>query len=175
VRVTLDIRPPRPADLESLLNWLASHNARQLQANPRLPLLYDSGVVYRPETGGELWSDVVATLQRGREDCDALAAWRAGELQARGWRALMPGDPGADVARALGLDVIPACVSLINGGRRRLLHAVVRYRIGQRVYEDDPSTRLGMTHSAHGPQIGARVYARWAQLGIRPRVLRRAA
>ena len=54
-----------------LLNWLAQENARLLRARPELPLLYDSGVVYRRETD-ETWCDYLNMLAQGHEDCDGL-------------------------------------------------------------------------------------------------------
>src|SRR5688500_19684237 len=51
-----------------------------------LPLLYDAGVVYRRELD-ETWCDFLNMLAQGHEDCDGLAAARAGELLARGWAA----------------------------------------------------------------------------------------
>ena len=85
-----------------LLNWLAQENARILRARPDLPALYDARVVYRRERG-EAWCDYLNLLARGWEDCDGLAAARAGELLARGWRALTDGDPGFAEARRLKL------------------------------------------------------------------------
>ena len=92
-----------------LLNWLALENARifltydaraRRKRERSLPGLYQSGVRYeREET--ELWSDYLNLLVQGFEDCDALAAARAGELRARGWKALRPRDP-ADPVRFPG-------------------------------------------------------------------------
>lgn len=76
-----------------LLNWLARENARIYQRRKDLPGLYASGVVYRRERV-ETWCDVLHLYQQGHEDCDGLSAARAGELLARGWRALSPGDGG---------------------------------------------------------------------------------
>ena len=56
-----------------LLNWLAVENAVILRSRPDLPLLYDSGVVYRREPD-ETWCDVLNLLAQGHEDCDGLAA-----------------------------------------------------------------------------------------------------
>src|SRR5690349_24078774 len=76
-----------------LLNWLAQENAILLRAQPDLPLLYDSGVTYRRELD-ETWCDFLNMLAQGHEDCDGLAAARAGELVAGGGRALRLGDDG---------------------------------------------------------------------------------
>ncbi|MCK6504843.1 hypothetical protein L6R53_15805 [Myxococcota bacterium] len=129
-----------------LLNWLANENALILRADPSLPGLYESGVVYQRETV-ETWSDYLAMLEQGWEDCDALAAARAGELIARGHRALAPGDGGYEAARRLKLRSIPAEVFLrtrTEPGERGMFHCIVRYQVGDRWYRDDPSARLGM-------------------------------
>lgn len=140
-----------------LLQWLAEEDARLLHDQPSLPLLYDSHVVYQEEVG-EVWSDVVHTLAQGHEDCDALAAWRAGELIARGARALAPGEPGYRKAQQLRLDTIDAEVMLttrVRPGQRGLFHCIVRYRVGGRWYRDDPSARLGM-NGRFDPRVTAR-------------------
>ena len=100
-------------DAVSLLNWLARCNARLLRERPRLPLLYRTSVRYGREEE-ETWSDFIQLLAQGWEDCDALAAARAGELLARGWRALSPSDPGYAAAKA-AMDEV-AKLSAIGGG-----------------------------------------------------------
>lgn len=133
-------------DAVSLLNWLARTNARILRENPGLPGLYASGVVYRRETD-ETWSDYINLLAQGWEDCDSLAAARAGELLARGQSALAPEDGGYREAKRRKLRRIPAEVFLRTRARPDapgLYHCLVRYRVGGRWYYDDPSARLGM-------------------------------
>ncbi len=133
-------------DAVSLLNWLARVNARILRENPGLPGVYESGVVYKRETT-ETWSDYINLLAQGWEDCDSLAAARAGELLARGHRALSRGDGGYKAARRLRLRRIPAEVCLRTRAKPDqpgLYHCLVRYRVGGRWYFDDPSARLGM-------------------------------
>ena len=127
-----------------LLNWLAQENARILRARPDLPGLYTAGVRYQREPD-EVWCDYLSLLAVGHEDCDGLAAARAGELLARGGAALAPGDPGYE--RGRGRRSIPAQVLLLTRSGRfepGMYHCVVRYRIGDRWYRDDPSARLGM-------------------------------
>ena len=143
-----------------LLNWLALENAILLRAQPDLPLLYDSGVVYRRETD-ETWCDYLNMLAQGHEDCDGLAAARAGELVARGAGALRPGDAGLEAARRAGLASIPAEVMLTSRSRPEapgLYHCTVRYRIAGKWHRDDPSARLGM----YGGRIDPLVKQRWA-------------
>jgi hypothetical protein len=142
-----------------LLNWLARENARLLKERPELPLLYDSGVVYRREND-ETWCDFINMLAQGFEDCDGLAAARAGELMARGWEALQPGDPGYEQAKRLKLKKIRAEVLLRTNtapDEPGLYHCVVRYKVGSQWHRDDPSARLGM----HG-RIANEVRQRWA-------------
>jgi len=129
-----------------LLNWLARENARILRARTDLPLLYESGVVYRREVD-ETWCDFINMLAQGHEDCDGLSAARAGELLARGWRALKPGDGGYELARRRQLRSIRAEVMLRTRAAENepgLYHCIVRYRVGRRWHRDDPSARLGM-------------------------------
>jgi hypothetical protein len=142
-----------------LLNWLAQENALIHRAEPDLPLLYDSGVVYRREPD-ETWCDYLNMLVQGHEDCDGLAAARAGELIARGAAALRPGDDGFEEARRAGLPTFRAEVMLTTRSALDdpgLYHCVVRYRIGHRWLRDDPSARLGM----NGP-IDTTVRRRWS-------------
>lgn len=143
-----------------LLNWLAQENAILVRAQPELPLLYDSGVVYRRETD-ETWCDYLNMLAQGHEDCDGLAAARAGELLAKGAGALRPGDAGYDAARRLGAASLPAEVLLTTRSsvdQPGLYHCTVRYRVGRTWHRDDPSARLGM----NGGRIDPLVKARWA-------------
>ena len=143
-----------------LLNWLARENAILLRAQPDLPLLYDSGVTYRREVD-ETWCDFLNMLAQGHEDCDGLAAARAGELMARGVRALREGDEGFAAANAARSASIPAEVMLTTRSEPDapgLYHCVVRYRVGSRWFRDDPSARLGM----NGGRIDPLVKQRWA-------------
>lgn len=133
-----------------VLNALARHNAILYRAYPSIPGLYESGTRYEREKK-ELWSDVVHMYRAGHEDCDALAAARAGELMARGWRALTPEDGGYQVAQYLKPDYIPAEVILRTKTDPNGIgpyHCIVRYQVGNHWYRDDPSARLGM----YGPR-----------------------
>jgi hypothetical protein len=151
-----------------LLNWLARENADQYATNPDLPGVYDSGAVYRREKT-ELWLDATELVKQGHEDCDGLAAARAGELLARGGRALLPSDHGYKAAQRL--DSIPAQVMLTTpdspGAKSRLYHCIVRYQVGKTWYRDDPSLRLGMRRG----MVDKAVLRRWSELGIVPAVL----
>ncbi len=143
-----------------LLNWLARENAILLAAQPDLPLLYDSGVTYRRETD-ETWCDFLNMLAQGHEDCDGLAAARAGELIARGWKALRPGDDGhaeAERARPATIEAEVMLTTRSSPDDPGLYHCIVRYRVGGRWLRDDPSARLGM----NGGRIDPLVKQRWA-------------
>jgi hypothetical protein len=103
----------------------------------------------------------VNLLAQGHEDCDGLAAARAGELLARGWKALRAGDEGFELARRLRPASIRAEVMLTTRSEPNnpgLYHCIVRYRLGDRWFRDDPSARLGM----RGGRIDPLVSARWA-------------
>ena len=157
-------------DAVSLLNWLARCNARLLRERPSLPLLYATSVKYGREEE-ELWSDYIQLLAQGWEDCDALAAARAGELIARGWKALSPRDPGYASAKATGLTTIPAEVALttsVREGEHGLYHCVVRYVVNGTAWYDDPSARLGMLpERLDGQACHERIVTRVRLAGIR--------
>ena len=157
-------------DAVSLLNWLARCNARLIRDQPKLPLLYASRVRYEREEE-ETWSDYIQLLAQGDEDCDALAAARAGELMARGWTALAPDDPGYAQARALRLTTIPSEVALttqVRQGSHGLYHCVVRYVVNGTVWFDDPSARLGMLpERLDGQECHERIVTRVRLAGIR--------
>ena len=142
-----------------LLNFLAQENALLLDERPELPLLYDSYVVYRREQD-ETWCDFINMLIQGHEDCDGLAAARAGELISKGWQALRPGEGGYREAVQTRPEHIFAEVILrTNGGADGggLYHCLVHYNVSGRWYRDDPSARLGMNG-----RIPPETHARWA-------------
>ena len=146
-----------------LLNWLAQENAIILRQNAGLPLLYDSGVVYRREKR-ETWCDYLNMLLQGKEDCDGLSAARAGELIARGYKALAPGDPGYALAQKTRPDSIPAGVYLQTRSTRDtpgLYHCLTVYKVDGQLFTDDPSARLGMY--GYIPQA---TQDRWRRAGL---------
>lgn len=134
------------AAVARLLEWLADVNHRLMLASPSMPLLYDSGVVYRRELR-ERFSDYAHVLLRGHDDCDSLAAARVGELRARGWRALRPGEGGYEIAQVTRPETIPARV-VIRTRRPKddpgQYHVLLNYQLGGTTFYDDPSARLGM-------------------------------
>lgn len=82
--VTMRLGHWSPEVALSLLKWLAAHNRRLVEAGG--PVLGETAVRYRRERG-EIWQDGLSALQTGHEDCDGLAAWVAGEMQADGIEA----------------------------------------------------------------------------------------
>src|SRR5690606_5270343 len=107
------------------------------------------------------WCDFLNMLAQGHEDCDGLSAARAGELIARGFQALRPGDEGFDLAKRSKAASLQAEVLLTTRSRPEapgLHHCIVRYRVGSRWFRDDPSARLGM----NGGRIDPLVKQRWA-------------
>lgn len=131
-------------------SWLAVFNAIArdnvvLVRDGHVPPLYGSGVRYKQEPR-ENWITAVRVHAQGHGDCEDLAAWRAAELIAFGWRAMLPSQPGYAAARSRHLNSIEAEVVLTKEGDR-LYHAITRYRVGTTWYYDDPSERLGMLGS----------------------------
>lgn len=144
-----------------------------------LPLLYESGVIYRREVV-ETWRIAEETLRNGWEDCDSLAIWRAAELRALGAAALAPHHPAAARAAELGLTKIPAQCFFTQRlpddaeptGGPGAYHVVVRYQVDDEWFIDDPSARLGMRSDLVGNAlVEPAIWARWGELGLRDRVV----
>jgi hypothetical protein len=114
-------------------NAIAHLNARRIKSQG-LPRLYESGVRYKTEGSPELWWDAEEILSHGHDDCEGLAAYRAGELI----------NAGHDASVYTRLIKGPA-ESMGGAPKGRLFHAVtqVRQPDGSLVYED-PSAILGM-------------------------------
>lgn len=120
---------------------IARHNAHRIRKKG-LPLLYQSGVVYKTEGTPELWWDAEEILRNGHDDCEGLAAFRAGEL-------LAGADPSDYTGGPLEADVFTRYIPT-PGGVGRLFHAITRVKVpddsvaGWSPKFDDPSVRLGM-------------------------------
>ena len=123
---------------------IALHNARRIKQK-NLPPLYKSGVRYKTEGSPELWWDAEEILAHGHDDCEGLAAYRAGELINQGYDA-----------RVYTRLVQKPSTEMGGSGKKggRLFHAITRVysgpdgeplrtKYGTPVY-DDPSARLGM-------------------------------
>jgi len=125
--------------LETYFEAMTRVNAVFHKANPSVPLLYQSGVVYkndpkrcnrRGQCVSELWLDYPSMLRHGSEDCDGLSAALAGELRSRA-----PNSVGPNVRPA-------ASVRLKQTRKPGLWHAVVVDLATGEVF--DPSKKLGM-------------------------------
>lgn len=150
----------------ALCNWLSAVNASLMMAGPELPLLYDAGIIYQRESA-EHFRDVVNMYRAGFEDCDSLAPARAGELIARGWRAMRKGDAGYDAAmRSRPSNIEAVCFFTTRDDPDdpgpKLYHVEVAYWINGVRYEDDPSARLGM----YDGEIDPVVLSRWKRAGV---------
>jgi len=137
---------PLQIALEGMTKINEWHIARNLKrakrgAEPPIPPLYASGVVYKEDPPGEEnWKDCWACLRDGHADCDRLAAWRAAELRVAG----VPAEP------VLKWQWIPRAIMIAMGYPARLLgnspgvwmvHCLVRFPDGT---TEDPSKILGM-------------------------------
>lgn len=115
-----------------LVRALVEVDTHYLANTPGVPLLYESGVIYRPQgyrggvyTGIDEWWDIPECLAMGEGSCEDLASWRVAELRVRG---------GVKGARPFvhSREVRPG---------DWLYHIVVRLPNG---VEEDPSALLGM-------------------------------
>jgi hypothetical protein len=126
--------------MTGLLLGLSMHNKAWMQYYPSTPSLYDSGVVYKPEVTTEDWQDIPTTLLRGYGDCEDLACYRVGELQAQGIHAL------------------PFITWRPNPkGHGMIFHVLVRWPDGR---IEDPSLARGM---GGGPILAVPVFTGTAQ------------
>lgn len=142
--------PDHPRAWLHLLHAIAAANAEILAGNPRFPLLYRAPVVYQNEQG-EVWRTADKVLREGVEDCDGLACWRAGELMARGYRAVFPFEkayPLAQRLRPARISARPVLLRMDAG----LYHCITVYELGGETFVDDPSQRLGM-HGTIDPGV----------------------
>lgn len=139
----IDLRlPARPRAWLWILQAIRTINAELIAGTPSFPLLYYSRVIYVRERA-ERFATADQVLALGEEDCDSLAAWRAGELEALGWLAVFPFEDAYPWATAYRPETIPARVVLTQEGPTAY-HALVAYDIAGQTFFDDPSARLGM-------------------------------
>lgn len=129
-----------------LLHALCAENQAFLRDNDA-PLLYESGVVYAPEDGRELWFDIPNAIAARAVDCEDLACWRVSELREAGIKArpfikwddvrlfhvLVLREPGGIVA-ANGVAALPPQCPIGATWQRLPNGAIV----------EDPSLALGM-------------------------------
>lgn len=135
-RMLLTIDDDYALPVREINTCIANHNARRI-IKKGLPRLYKSGVYYENEGSPELWWDCEEILRNGHDDCEGLAAYRAGELIA------LENTPARVHTR-----FIQAPPSMGGG---RIFHAVTEVdvpdseKVGFIRHEyDDPSARLGM-------------------------------
>lgn len=107
------------------LEALTRCNVLWLETNPQAPMLYDSGVRYRPEKSTEAWLDIPHILKARFGDCEDLASWRVAELRVRGVKA----------------KPFLKWYNRPQGQNITLYHVQVRYPDGR---IEDPSKELGM-------------------------------
>lgn len=110
-----------------LMMGLVAVNKGWYETYPHFPKLYDTHVLYRLENGTENWQDVPTTFDKGYGDCEDLACWRAGELQ------------------AMGIPALPY-ITWRKTPSGTIYHALLRWPDGK---IEDPSRALGM----HGHPI----------------------
>lgn len=144
-RMILTIDDDQAMPVREVNQAIAVHNARRIREK-NLPPLYKSGVKYKVEGSPELWWDAEEILRNGHDDCEGLAAYRAGELLAKGFDARVYTRLVKHPSKEMGGSGKP------GGGR--LFHAVTKVYTnpaGERVLApdgtpvyDDPSKRLGM-------------------------------
>jgi hypothetical protein len=134
--LTLDDNCAQP--VRDVNTAIARHNAKMIRKH-KLPRLYESGVRYETEGSPELWWDAMEILRNGHDDCEGLAAYRAGELMvdSRDY----PGEQGRPVNARVHTRFIER-----PDGASRLFHAVTEVLSddGDILGYDDPSPRLGM-------------------------------
>jgi hypothetical protein len=83
---TVDVR-----HLNVLVRALCALDVLYLRANPRTPLIKQSGVRYQTQPHGcERFRTIPDILRQGNGDCDQLAPWRAAELRVREGIKAMP-------------------------------------------------------------------------------------
>lgn len=135
--IILGLDDDRATPVEEVSDAIARHNARMI-VERKLPPLYYSGIRYYVEGLPERWLDYPQQLIEKRDDCEGLAATRAGELIVQGY------DAHVELRR---IDALHAGQGGANarGGGGRTFHAITRVNLpgGRKAY-DDPSARLGM-------------------------------
>lgn len=61
---------------------LVRADQEELRAHPQIPLIYESGCVYKEEPPGhEDWADIPTVMQNRWGDCEDLAGWLCAELR----------------------------------------------------------------------------------------------
>ena len=95
-------------------DWLINH---------KIPSLYKTRIIYKPERSTEIWKDIPSIMRDGFGDCEDLACWRIAEL------------------RNIGVMAKPYIKWTDKNGASRF-HAVLLLPNG---FIEDPSRSLGMS------------------------------
>lgn len=122
-----------------LLDCLTEIDCEQLEENPNIPLISESGVRYYHEDEDDPWMDTLTILAEHEKakgskkrpiiDCEDLACWRAAELRIRfGYRQARP--------------VFTRERIITPMGPKQYVHILVEVQPGQ---TEDISRILGMT------------------------------
>lgn len=167
-RMVVTIDDDKATPVREINQAIAKHNAVRIREK-RLPPLYARPgerprVRYKPEGSPELWWDAEEILRNGFDDCEGLAAYRAGELMVQGY----------DARVWTRLVQMPSKEMGGSGKGGRLFHAVVRIvrgPDGQPVLDkngwpamDDPSFRLGMKVPEWYKEFAAKMRAEGREL-----------
>lgn len=138
----LDIPATRTHWQDALNGGLVGVAVAELAAGAAPPL-FGSGARYDIRDEAESWRSPSVIAAKGGGDCEDLAAQRAAEMRLWGYRALLPGSPGAERAKALGLNTIDARVRL-DEVAPAFFHVVTEYTVDGATFTEDPSLMLGM-------------------------------
>lgn len=137
MKAILEIEAPDEFPILTMIEGVTRLNERWLRAHPDTPSLYESGVKYAREGSPELWFDVPNILERGEDDCEGLAGWRAAEC------------------RVQGLDADPVLKRFERPDGSVLYHCITEIHMPDgRIVLDDPSARLGMFDRSEGKVTG---------------------
>lgn len=168
-RMIVTIDDDRALPVREINTAIARHNAWEIE-HYDLPSLYSGRVRYQVEGSPELWWSSKEIHDRTYDDCEGLAAYRAGELILMGYdaevytRLIQKPDKGMGGSGKGGR--LFHAITLVKGwtnpetGR----YEVVRNPDGTRVY-DDPSVRLGMPVPGWYSQFAADMRAKGWELG----------
>jgi len=154
-RMVVTIDDDQALPVREINTAIARHNAWEIEKYD-LPPLYSGRVRYQVEGSPELWWSAKEIHDRTYDDCEGLAAYRAGEL-------ILKGYPKASVYTRLIRKPDQGMGGSGKGGR--LFHAITRVETPDGVFFDDPSVRLGMPVPRWYLEWAAEVRREWGSLG----------
>ena len=129
-----------------LLNWLAHENALILRSRPDLPLLYDVGRHLPSGAGRDLvrLPEPARPGPRGLRRTRCRPRRRADRPRLAGPRARRPGlRHRVELRDGVSLPAEVVLLTDSDGSAPGQYHCVVRYRVGDRWFRDDPSAQAG--------------------------------